>query len=361
MRDDARLEDLGAGLFAWIQPDGSWGLSNAGLVTGDEQSLLVDRERAADLGISFATVASTLRLAVEGEVVGQFREGEHECDIRVQLRPEDRGSWEELGGVPLPAKNGSLVALDDVTRHHQSTTPATIQRLDRERQITVTANVVGRSLGEVVADITQRMPALVPDPSYGFELAGEAKRMKETFTNLGIALGLSILFIYFVLAAQFESFLHPLTIMLSLPLAIVGALVGLFLTGFAIGMPALIGIILLMGLVTKNAILLVDFANQRRDQGKGILDALLEAGGTRLRPILMTSAAMILGMLPTAIGQGEGSEFRAPMSIAVIGGVVTSTLLTLVVVPVFYVWIDRLTLRGRRERKAAKQAAAAGE
>jgi HAE1 family hydrophobic/amphiphilic exporter-1 len=198
------------------------------------------------------------------------------------------------------------------------------------------------------------MQTLAPDPSYTFEMAGEAKRMQETFTNLGIALLLSILFIYFVLAAQFESFLHPLTIMLSLPLAIVGALVGLFLSGFAVGMPALIGIILLMGLVTKNAILLVDFANQRRDQGKSILDALLEAGETRLRPILMTSAAMILGMLPTAVGQGEGSEFRAPMSVAVIGGVVTSTLLTLVVVPVFYVWIDRLTLRGRRERRAGK-------
>jgi len=319
-----------------------------------ERSLLVDRERAADLGVSFATIASTLRLAVEGEVVGQFREGEEESDIRVQLRPEDRGSWEALHDVPVPVRSGTLVALGDVTRQETSTTPATIQRLDRERQITISANVVGRSLGEVVADITSKMESLPPDASYTYTMSGEAKRMQETFTNLGIALLLSILFIYFVLAAQFESFLHPLTIMLSLPLAIVGALVGLFISGFAVGMPALIGIILLMGLVTKNAILLVDFANQRRDQGKNILDALLEAGETRLRPILMTSAAMILGMLPTAVGQGEGSEFRAPMSVAVIGGVVTSTLLTLVVVPVFYVWIDRLTLRGRRERKALR-------
>lgn len=319
-----------------------------------EQSLLVDRERAADLGVSFATIASTLRVAVEGEVVGQFREGEEESDIRVQLRPEDRGSWEALRDIPVPVRGGTLVSLGDVTREQESTTPATIQRLDRERQITVTANVVGRSLGEVVADIGQKMEGLPPDSSYTYTFAGEAERMQETFTNLGIALGLSVLFIYFVLAAQFESFIHPLTIMLSLPLAIVGALVALFLTGFAMGMPALIGIILLMGLVTKNAILLVDFANQRRDQGKGIIDALLEAGETRLRPILMTSAAMILGMLPTAIGQGEGSEFRSPMSVAVIGGVVTSTLLTLVVIPVFYVWIDRLTLRGRRERRASR-------
>jgi HAE1 family hydrophobic/amphiphilic exporter-1 len=321
-----------------------------------ERSLLVDRERAADLGVSFATIASTLRLAVEGDVVGQFREGEQESDIRVQLRPEDRGSWEALRDVPVPVRSGALVALGDVTRQEVGTTPAAIQRLDRERQITVTANVVGRSLGEVVTDVTRRVEALPRDPGYSFEFGGEAKRMTETFTNLGIALGLSVLFIYFVLAAQFESFVHPLTIMLSLPLAIVGALVGLFLAGFAVGMPSLIGIILLMGLVTKNAILLVDFANQRRDQGKGLIDALLEAGESRLRPILMTSAAMILGMLPTAISQGEGSEFRAPMSVAVIGGVVTSTLLTLVVVPVFYIWIDRLTLRGRRERKAMRQA-----
>jgi multidrug efflux pump subunit AcrB len=150
-----------------------------------------------------------------------------------------------------------------------------------------------------------------------------------------------------VLASQFESFVHPLTIMVSLPLAIVGALLLLFLGGFAIGLPAMIGVILLMGLVTKNAILLVDSANALRARGVPVVEALLEAGATRLRPILMTSAAMVLGMLPSAISRGEGSEFRAPMSIAVIGGVVVSTFLTLLVVPVVYTWMERFTRRGR--------------
>jgi len=157
-----------------------------------------------------------------------------------------------------------------------------------------------------------------------------------------------------VLASQFESFIHPLTIMVALPLAFIGANIGLFITNQDGSLSTMIGMILLMGLVTKNSILLIDYANQLREQGMTIHDALLTAGPTRLRPILMTSAAIILGMLPAAIGTGEGSEFYAPMSIAVIGGVITSTLLTLVVVPVFYVWFDRLTIRGRRERKLEK-------
>ena len=170
--------------------------------------------------------------------------------------------------------------------------------------------------------------------------------MNDTNNSMGLAMGLAVIFIYIVLASQFESFIHPLTIMLTLPLAFVGAIVGLFLSGTTIAMGALIGIILLMGLVTKNAILLLDRALVRvRDHGETPLQAVLEAGPERLRPILMTSAAMILGMLPTATSNGEGSEFRAPMAIAVIGGVVSSTLLSLIVVPVFYLTIEGLKSR----------------
>lgn len=173
--------------------------------------------------------------------------------------------------------------------------------------------------------------------------------------KLLLDLVLAVVFIYLVLASQFESFVHPFTIMLALPLAVVGALAALFLADLPISMPAMIGIILLMGLVTKNSILLVDYTNQLRQRGMGIVDALLQAGPTRLRPILMTSAAMVLGMLPTALGRGEGSEMRAPMSIAVIGGVITSTILTLVVVPVVYVWADRLRWRSKRAAPDPRQ------
>lgn len=319
-----------------------------------EERIVIDRARAADLAVPYAAAAMTLRTGVAGDAVAKFRDGEHDVDIRVQLRPEDRATIDAIDSLQVPSLRGGKVYLAQVTTRETASTPATVERLDRERQITISANVVGRSLGDVTNDLQARLDELPKKPGYTFRFAGEVERMQETFQNLGIALGLAVIFIYLVLASQFESLLHPFTIMFSLPLAIVGALVFLFVFDFGIGMPAFIGIILLMGLVTKNGILLVDFTNQLRAKGMGAVEALLEAGPTRLRPILMTSAAMVLGMLPTAIGKGEGSEFRAPMSLAVIGGVISSTLLTLIVIPVVYVWVDRFTLRGWRARKAAK-------
>ncbi|MBM3235382.1 efflux RND transporter permease subunit [Candidatus Poribacteria bacterium] len=317
-----------------------------------EQRLIIDRARAGDLGVSFAVVATTLRTAIEGAIVTKYRDGEHDIDVRVQLQPADRANLEALGAIAVPSQRGRLVHLQEVTRVEKASTPAVIERLDRERQITISANIVGRSLGEVVDEIEKKIDRIPRSSETTFRFAGEAEHMRETFANMGLALALAVIFIYFVLASQFESFLHPFTIMLSLPLAIVGALMMLFLTKHPISLPSIIGIVLLMGLVTKNAILLVDYTNQLRARGKSIIEALLEAGPTRLRPILMTSAAIILGMLPVAIGRGEGSEIRMPMAIAVIGGIITSTILTLVVVPVVYVWVDRFTLRGRRARKA---------
>jgi len=225
--------------------------------------------------------------------------------------------------------------------------PSTIERSNRERYVTITANLAGRSLGNVIKDLRPRLDSIRKGDGYRIEFAGDAEMMDETFANMALALALAVVFIYFVLASQFESLVHPFTIMLSLPLALVGALVILFLFGLNLDIIAMIGIVLLMGLVTKNAILLVDYTNQLRDRGRTITEALLEAGPTRLRPILMTSAAMVLGMLPTAMGTGAGKEFRIPMSIAVIGGVISSTFLTLIVVPVVYVWMDRFTRRRR--------------
>jgi multidrug efflux pump subunit AcrB len=208
-----------------------------------------------------------------------------------------------------------------------------------------------------VAELDRTLPP-VTGKDVRLVWGGQSEMMQDTFSNMLLALLVAVLFIYFVLASQFESFVHPLTIMMSLPLAIVGALLLLFLSGFAIGLPAMIGVILLMGLVTKNAILLVDSANALRVAGASVRDALVEAGATRLRPILMTSAAMVLGMLPSALSRGDGSEFRAPMAVAVIGGVVASTFLTLVVVPVVYTWMDRVTLRGRAVRVRVRRGSA---
>jgi HAE1 family hydrophobic/amphiphilic exporter-1 len=324
-----------------------------------EANIVVDRPRAADLGVSVGSVAQTVRLGLEGAVVAKYRQGDRDYDIRLQLSPEDRRTQSVLPELTVPATGRRLgapmagarqVRLSEIAKVEPATGPATIERFNRQRLITVTAGLSGRSLGEAVAEIEQRLGKVQWPAGYSYNFTGQTKNMRETFTNMALALLVAVIFIYFVLASQFESFIHPLTIMMALPLAMVGALLILFLTGFPISMVAMIGVILLMGLVTKNSILLVDLTSELRHKGKDMVSALLEAGPTRLRPILMTSAAMVLGMLPAAVSRGEGSEVRQPMALAVIGGVITSTFLTLIVVPVVYTWMDRFT---RKKRSAA--------
>ncbi len=313
-----------------------------------ELVIMPNRAAAFNLNVNIGALSRIARLALEGEVAGKFRDGDRDVDIRVQLTPKDRQAKNSVADFAIINAQGNLVKVADVASLVEQVGPSTIERMDRQRQITISANVVGRSLGEVSADIEKSLNTIGKPAGYTFLFGGQTQRMKETFSNMILALFVAIVFIYFVLASQFESFIHPFTIMATLPLAIVGALLLLFLAGYPIGMSSLIGIVLLMGLVTKNAILLVDCANSLRAQGKNITEALLEAGPIRLRPILMTSAAMVLGMLPTAIKGGEGSAFRAPMAIAVIGGVIVSTFLTLVVVPVVYVYMDRLRFKKRK-------------
>jgi multidrug efflux pump subunit AcrB len=249
------------------------------------------------------------------------------------------------------------VRLGDVAHFEWGEGPQVIERAGRSRQIQIRASILGRPLGDVFADIGPPIAAVKMNGGETATYDGPIKLMTENNDAMGSALLFGVLFIFMVLASQFESFIHPLTIMLTLPLAMVGAVMALFLSGTSLAIGALIGIILLMGLVTKNAIMLVDRAIVRvREHGESPLDAILEAGPERLRPILMTSAAMVLGMLPTALGRSEGSEFRAPMAIVVIGGVVSSTLLSLVVVPVFYLAIENLKLRLRTRTATRPQA-----
>lgn len=325
-----------------------------------EQMLSVDRTRAAELGVPMAMVARTLRTALDGEEAGNLRleEGESkEVKIRVRLQESDRLSVERLGTLPIATPKG-FVPLSDLLSAEPSSGPQVIERQDRTRQIVVSGVPTTRSLGEILADLTPMLDAHDFGEDGYYRMEGQVKRMQETGEALGLALALAVLFIYLILAAQFESFVHPLTIMLSLPLAFVGAFVALFLVDASMSMGSNIGIILLMGLVTKNAILLVDAALVNQRAGESAMDAVMDAGRRRLRPILMTSAAMILGMLPTAINQGAGSEFRSPMAIAVIGGVITSTILTLVVVPAVYLWVDAvLRLAARIKRRLSGRAA----
>ncbi len=317
------------------------------LVSGQPEVVArVHRDIAADLGFSVASVAVQMRGMVEGIVPTKFREGEREHDMRVRLAPEFRNDFATIARTPLYSPTGALVRTGDVVTFAPAVGPSNIDREQRRRQAKIGIDLAGRALGDVTADVQKAIDTIRMPPNFEVGFAGDVEMMQESAASLGLAMLLAITFIYIVLASQFESFLEPFLIMLALPLAIVGALLLLLISGNNLGMPAMIGMVMLMGLVTKNSILLVDFTNQmRREHDMGVRDAILHAGPVRLRPILMTTLAMILGMAPSALLRGDGSEFRAPISIATIGGLVTSTLLTLVVVPVAYLLLDRFIER----------------
>lgn len=308
-----------------------------------EVRVALDREKVARMGLPIATVAMGLRVAIEGDEAGKLRQGKDEVPIVVRLGERDRASVDDLLRMTVQTPRGP-VAIADIASVARGEGPSVISREGRQRQISLWATREGKPLNEIADEMKTAFAKIKMPVNGGYFFDGEIKSMNESNSAFGIAIGLAIVFIYLVLASQFESFVHPLTIMATLPLALVGALLAHF--GWLddpLAMGAIIGIILLMGLVTKNAILLLDRAIVRvRDHGETPMEAILAAGPERLRPILMTSAAMVLGMLPTATSRGEGSEFRAPMAIAVIGGVISSTLLSLVVVPVVYLVVERI-------------------
>jgi len=312
-----------------------------------EMQVRINRARASDVDLNAAGLATQLRLAISGDVVAKLREGITETDIRVRLSEKDRATPERVRQLEVYTPHG-LLPVTDVADVELRDGPSVIEHDNRERQIAVYAQKgKGAALGDISKVLKERVAAQPLPPGYAVSYDGEMKSMDEQNEAFGMAFGLAFVFIYMVLASQFESFKHPFTIMVSLPLALVGALLGLVVTGYHLSMGAVIGIILLMGLVTKNAILLIDGALQYLREGHTVDEALLKAGPRRLRPILMTSAAMAIGMVPTAVGTGVGAEFRAPMAITVIGGVITSTFLTLLVVPVVFAGMERLRFRRR--------------
>ncbi|MBM3819675.1 MAG: hypothetical protein FJW14_11785 [Acidimicrobiia bacterium] len=313
----------------------------------------INRSLAADLGFSVGAVATQLRGMVEGIVPTRLREGDREHDIRVRLAPEFRNDPDAISRTPLYSAGGAAVRTSDIVAFAPAVGPSNIDREQRRRQARVGIDLApGYALGNVTADVEQVVAGVSMPANVEWGFAGDVELMQESAAAMGLAMILAIAFIYIVLASQFESFLEPFIIMLSLPLAIVGALLLLLVWGKNIGMPAMIGVVMLMGLVTKNAILLVDYTNLLRRQGLGVKEALLAAGPVRLRPIVMTTVAMIFGMLPSAFGTGDGSEFRSPISIATIGGLITSTLLTLVVVPVAYLLVETGVARLKAWRAA---------
>lgn len=308
----------------------------------------LDRDLMADLGISVSDVAMTLRTYIDGQKVTRFKEGDKEYDIRLQVAEAYRNDPTSLGLLTVPSnkeiigRDRFVVPLNQIADIRQASGPSEIRRYDRIREVRVSGGVMDRPSGDVRADIQLVMDSLSLKPGYSMGAVGEAEYMQESFENIFLALILAVIFIYLVLASQYNSFVDPLSIMMSQPLAIVGAVISLLIFGSAISIMSLIGIVLLMGLVTKNAILLVDFAKQRRAQGMERNQALMEAGPIRFRPIMMTALSTIFGVLPLALAIGSGAELRAPIARAVIGGMISSTLLTLLVIPVVYTYFDDL-------------------
>jgi len=306
-----------------------------------EVSIEIDRERAAAMGVSVATIAMTLRALVAGDAVSELKDGADVYDITLRLGDAAKANVESLSNLKVRSGTGQLVDLSNVVRAERGSGPSQIEREARQKQVTVLAGLEDVALGTAMTQVEAAAARVVPR-HLETEWGGEARFMGESFGYMVSALFLAVVLVYMILAAQFNSFIQPITIMLSLPLSVIGAFGALYLSGMTLSVMAMIGIIMLMGLVTKNAILLVDFANQRRERGMAMNAALVEAGRLRLRPILMTTAAMIFGMLPVALALGEGGEMRAPMAVCVIGGLITSTLLTLVIVPVVYTLFDGL-------------------
>jgi len=325
-------------------------------------SIRLNNDAAADLGISVQQVGATVRPLLAGETVTYWLgpDGQN-YEVNVQLPKEGRRLASDLGNLYVPTnKRGPdgelrMVPLRQVAEIVESTSPQIIKRQDLQRRVALYANAEGRPSGNVGDDVKKIVDETRLPPGYRFTIAGQQEDTAESTAALLSALGLAIIFIYLVLASQFASFTQPIAIMMSLPFTLIGVFLALLLTGTTLNLFSMIGLVMLMGLVTKNAILLVDFANRARRGGATLRDSLLQAGQVRLRPILMTTAAMIGGMTPLALGLGEGGETQAPMGRAIIGGVITSTLLTLVVVPVLYTYLDRL-FEWRKERKAQKAA-----
>jgi hydrophobe/amphiphile efflux-1 (HAE1) family protein len=317
----------------------------------DELQIEMDRGLANSMGISVGDAASALRVAFAGIEVGDWVDPTGQSrDVAVRLDPRDRVGTDNIERLPIPvAGTNMMVPLDQIAKVTMGKGPASISHRDGKRVVTVTANAQGRSNGEVMDDAMKLAKAMDFPPGYGLAVGGQSKVMNEVFTNLGIGLISGIGLMYLILVMQFGSFTAPLGVMMSLPLSLIGVVLALILTGNTLNMMSFIGIIMLMGLVAKNAILLLDAARAREAEGMDREEALMEAGRARLRPILMTTFALIAGMLPVALALGDSGEFYQPLAISIIGGTITSTMLTLLVVPTFY---DSIEIA--RDRMAAK-------
>jgi HAE1 family hydrophobic/amphiphilic exporter-1 len=312
-----------------------------------EYHIRIDREKASRLGLMVSQLANTVQTASLGKIATRYREGNDEVDIRVRFNKRYRETLENIKDIPVVTPNNSTIRLDQVATITRGEGPIRITRENQARQITVSANIAGRDLGSVVRDIKTRIVGIEKGlPSgYFIEFGGQYEDMQETFVIMAGAFLLATLLVYMIMASQFESFKHPLVIMFTIPLALIGVVVALLVTGKPVSLPILIGFIMLGGIAVNNGIVMVDYINQLKRRGVEVKEAILQASSVRLRPVLITALTTILGMLPMAIDTSQGSEMRAPMAITVIGGLVATTFLTLYVIPIIYSLFDRVSFK----------------
>lgn len=312
-----------------------------------EYHITVNREKASRMGLMVSQVANSIQTAALGKVATRFREGNEEIDIRVRFKEKFRDSLDDIRNIPIKTSLNTMVRLGQVASISKGEGPIQITRENQARAITVSANITGRDLGSTVRDIKERIDDIergLP-PGYFTEFGGQYEQMQEAFIIMAGAFALATLLVYMIMASQFESFRHPFVIMFTIPLAIIGVILALLLTGRPVSLPVLIGFVMLGGIAVNNGIVMVDYINQLKRKGVEIKEAILQACSVRLRPVLITAFTTVLGMMPMALSVSEGAEMRAPMAITVVGGLVATTFLTLFVIPIIYSFFDRVNYK----------------
>ncbi|MDT8861413.1 efflux RND transporter permease subunit [Alkalihalobacillus sp. MEB130] len=308
-----------------------------------EVQILVDRDIAAQYGLSYADVMQTVRNSVTGVVATQMRTEGQEIDITVILPEDYRGNYNQIQNLPITTPTGDMISLSEVADFVQAEGPTVINRQDQTRGVSITGDIMDRDLGSVMAEIEAELNQYIFPEGYDYHAGGDFEMMMDAFFDLALALALAIFLVYAVMAFQFEKVMYPFIVMFSLPATFIGIILGFVLTGRPLSAPAFIGVIMLAGIVVNNAIVLVDYINKLRERGLNREEAILEAGPTRLRPILMTMLTTVLAMVPLAIGIGEGAELQAPMATVIVFGLSFSTFITLLLVPVMYIYTDNFT------------------
>lgn len=307
-----------------------------------ELQVLVDRQRAGQYGVTAGQILGAVRTAFDGQVVTRVKTGKDEIDVRLMYPESYRMNINNVKNTMITSPSGARVALGDVASVEVKKAPITITRYNQSRLVEINTELVGRDLGSVNGDIQERLNTIKLPPGYTMELGGQAKDMAESFGDMGLAVLLAVVLVYMVMAAQFESLFYPFVIMFSIPPTIIGVAAGLLLTGYNLSVPAIIGYIMLVGIVVNNAIVLIDYVNTLRKRGLNRDEAIRQAGPVRLRPILMTTLSTVLALLPLAFGSGDGAEGQGPLAVVVAFGLTFSTIITLVLIPVVYTIFDDL-------------------